>query len=148
MSKPFRTLIRVRYAECDAQLVVFNARYGDFVDLAITEYVRALFGSYQNVMAQGYDYQVVKLTTEFKAPTKFDDVVSMSVAVSKLGNTSFSFQIEFREYFSDRLLATAEIVYVMMTCPGYEKVSIPDFFREALQQGAPDQVVNFAGIDL
>lgn len=148
MSKPFRTLIRVRYAECDAQLVVFNARYGDFVDLAITEFVRVLFGSYQNLMEQGYDYQVVKLVTEYKSPAKFDDVLAISIDVGKIGNSSFSFVLEFREYFSNRLVATSEIVYVMMSCPAYEKIPIPDFFREKLNQGAPDVVVNYAGIEL
>ena len=148
MAKPFRTLIRVRYAECDAQLVVFNARYGDFVDLAVTEYVRVLFGSYQDLMDGGYDYQVVRLATEYKSPAKFDDVLSISVEVSKLGNTSFTYRLEFREYFSDRLIAVSEIVYVMMSCPAYEKIPVPDFFREKLEQGAPGVVVNYAGVAL
>lgn len=148
MSQPFRVLIRVRYAECDAQLVVFNARYGDYVDLATTEFMRVLFGSYQAVMEMGYDYQVVRLATDYKSAAKFDDVLSISVAVTKLGNSSFSYQLEFREYFSDRLVAVTEIVYVMMTCPAYEKISIPDFFREKLQQGAPDQILNYAGINI
>jgi acyl-CoA thioester hydrolase len=39
--KPFRYYLRVRYSECDSQKVVFNARYGEYVDLAVTEYVRA-----------------------------------------------------------------------------------------------------------
>ena len=42
MSLPFRFYFRVRYAECDAQKVVFNARYGDYVDLGFTEFLRAL----------------------------------------------------------------------------------------------------------
>lgn len=37
MSQPFRIYIRVRYQECDSQHVVFNARYGDFIDLAIRD---------------------------------------------------------------------------------------------------------------
>lgn len=148
MSRPFRTLIRVRYGECDAQQVVFNARYGDFVDLAVTEYIRILFGSYQEVLAQGYDYQVVHLSFDFKSPARFDDVVSISVEPDKMGNTSFSFLLECREFYSDRLLTTAEIVYVMVNCPNYEKISIPDFFRTKLTEGAPDQVSNYAGIDL
>ena len=147
-AQAFRTLVRVRYAECDAQLVVFNARYGDFVDLAVTEYVRALFGSYQNVMDQGYDYQVVKLSTEFKSSAKFDDVLAISVEVAKLGNTSFALTVEFKEFYSERLVAVSEIVYVMMTCPAYEKVAIPDFFREKFNQGAPGVIMNYAGIEL
>jgi acyl-CoA thioesterase FadM len=39
--KPVSTvLVRVRFAECDAQNVVFNARYGDYVDVAVSEYYR------------------------------------------------------------------------------------------------------------
>ena len=40
---PFRYYTRVRYQDCDAQHVVFNARYGDYVDLAVTEFLRATF---------------------------------------------------------------------------------------------------------
>ena len=37
MSGHFRYYLRVRYGECDAQKVVFNARYADYIDLATTE---------------------------------------------------------------------------------------------------------------
>ena len=33
-SHPFRYYMRVRFQECDAQHVVFNARYGDYIDIA------------------------------------------------------------------------------------------------------------------
>ena len=45
MSAIFRFRFRVRYGECDAQQIVFNARWADYVDLATTEYTRVLFGS-------------------------------------------------------------------------------------------------------
>ena len=51
MSAPFRYYLRVRYAECDAQKVVFNARYGAFVDLGFTEFLRAL--GYGEALADG-----------------------------------------------------------------------------------------------
>jgi len=37
VSEPFRFIFRVRYAECDPQQIVFNARWGDYVDIAATE---------------------------------------------------------------------------------------------------------------
>ena len=39
--KPFRYFVRVRYQDCDSQHVVFNARYGDYIDLAVTEFLAA-----------------------------------------------------------------------------------------------------------
>jgi hypothetical protein len=38
----FRHRLRVRYGEIDSQAVLFNARYLDYVDIAITEYFRGL----------------------------------------------------------------------------------------------------------
>ncbi|NJM50545.1 MAG: hypothetical protein HC843_06370 [Sphingomonadales bacterium] len=38
----FHHQFRVRWAETDAQGIVFNARYLDYADIAITEYWRAL----------------------------------------------------------------------------------------------------------
>jgi len=34
--KPFRYYLRVRYVECDAQKVVFNSRYAEYVDVSVT----------------------------------------------------------------------------------------------------------------
>jgi acyl-CoA thioesterase FadM len=39
---PFRYYLRVRYAECDAQKVVFHSRYAEYTDVAINEFFRAL----------------------------------------------------------------------------------------------------------
>ena len=57
MSEPFRFRFRVRYNECDAQLVVFNARYADYVDLAMTEFMRALFQTGYDMAAKGYPWR-------------------------------------------------------------------------------------------
>ena len=55
MREPFRFRFRVRYNECDAQQVVFNARYADYVDLAMTEFMRALGRDYKARLARGLD---------------------------------------------------------------------------------------------
>ena len=44
LSEHFNFLLRVRYGECDAQQVVFNARYADYIDIAMTEYFREVVG--------------------------------------------------------------------------------------------------------
>ncbi len=91
----FRYYLRVRYGECDAQKVVFNARYADYIDLSTIEFLRALgFGS---ALVNGtLDYQLVKLTLEWKAPARFDQVLELSVRATQLGNTSFTISTELR----------------------------------------------------
>ena len=143
MSEPFCYCLRVRYGECDGQKVVFNARYGDYVDLASTEYFRALgFGA--EIVDGRLDYQLVRQTTEWKAAARFDDVLAASVSTTGIGTTSFTLTVEFRRRGEDRLLVRSETVYVTVT-PALTKTPLPDDFRAALERGAPGIVVSHAG---
>ena len=51
MTQRFRYYLRVRYQDCDAQKVVFNARYGDYFDVACIEFLRAALPSPQAMAA-------------------------------------------------------------------------------------------------
>ena len=147
-SKPFTYLIRVRYYECDAQQVVFNARYGDYVDTAATEFFRALFGDYKNLLAQGLDTQVVKQTIQWQAPARFDDVLAIKVKTGRIGNTSFQLDITLLDFTNGRAIATCEIVYVMVDAANFTKKPIPELIRRQLHGGAPGVIANHAGADL
>jgi hypothetical protein len=61
MADRFRYYFRVRYGDCDAQKVVFSARYGAYADISTLEFLRAL--GYGEAVATGtLDYSVVKQT--------------------------------------------------------------------------------------
>lgn len=141
----FCVLLRVRYAECDAQSVVFNARYGDYVDLVATEFYRAAFSSYQQMLEQGVDTQVVSLKTDWFAPARFDDVLECRLTVKSIGNTSFTLEVHFSNHLTGQAIAVSQIVYVTVTPHGHQKISIPDFFREKLTAPLVGKV-NLAGI--
>jgi acyl-CoA thioester hydrolase len=79
LSEHFTLLLRVRYGECDAQQVVFNARYADYIDIAMTEYFREAVGGFQYLLEQGLDNQVVSLHIDWHSSAKFDDVLAISV---------------------------------------------------------------------
>ena len=138
-------LLRVRYAECDAQGVVFNARYGDYVDIAATEFYRALFGGYDQLLARGLDTQVVNYQISWQAPARFDQVLRIEVATLKVGNSSFTLQLSFRDHDSNTGIADAQITYVMVTAGDHGKTPIPDDVRLRLEKGAPDCVTDHAG---
>ncbi|WP_166268801.1 acyl-CoA thioesterase [Marinobacter caseinilyticus] len=144
---PFEFRFRVRYGECDAQGVVFNARYGDYVDIAVNEYIRTLFGSYQNLLDTDSDIQVVSLTTNWKAPGRFDDVLCATIAPGQLGNSSFSLHLVFRRFSDGEELASADITYVMISPAQASKKIIPDNLRHILDQGASGIVISHAGED-
>jgi acyl-CoA thioester hydrolase len=142
-SERFRYFIRVRYSECDAQKVVFNSRYGDYVDLAAAEYLRAL-GYEKEIQTAELDYQLVKQTTEWRAPARYDQVLEISVATKHLGTTSFTLQTDFRIAGEERVIAASETVYVHVDTHTLAKAPLPPRLREALTIGARGVSVDHA----
>lgn len=131
ISPSFTHSLRVRYGECDAQKVVFNARYGDYVDIAVLEFMRALPMG-ERFLNGELDYQLVKQTTEWFAPARFDDELAITVAVVRLGNTSFTLRADFRLAGADAVIARSETVYVLMDGASLQKISLPAEIRAAL----------------
>jgi acyl-CoA thioester hydrolase len=145
-SAPFTLLLRVRYGECDAQHVVFNARYGDYADIAMNEFLRALVGGYDKLLAAGIDTQVVRLVTDFRSPARFDEVLAITVATSFIANTSFALTMQMALHSSGRVVATTTATYVMVTANTHQKMRVPDDIRNLLHAGAPGVLVNQAGV--
>lgn len=144
MTAPFRYYFRIRYGECDAQKVAFNSRYGDYVDLAAAELFRAL--GYEKEMQSGeLDYQLVKQTTEWRAPARYDQVVEASVSTRHIGNTSFSLLTEFRIAGDERVIVTTETVYVYVDTRTLTKMSLPQHLRDALTRAAAGECADHAG---
>lgn len=143
---PFTLLLRVRYGECDAQQVVFNARYGDYADIAMNEFLRAVVGGYDKLLAAGLDTQVVRLVTDFRSPARFDEVLAITVQTSSVGNTSFVLTMRMTLHGSERLVADTSATYVMVTAGAHQKIRVPDDLRERLLAGAPGALVDQAGL--
>ena len=110
--KFFHTL-RVRYAEVDAQGIVFNSHYLTYFDCAITEYYRKIKYNYiSEVKKSKKDFHVIKTTIEYKKPISFDQVIDLGVKISKIGNTSLTFDISIYSNRKNILLAEGNIIQV------------------------------------
>ena len=144
MTEPFRLHLRVRYAECDAQGIVFNARWGEYVDVAVTEYIRALFGGVPE--SAELDWRLVKQTTEWHAPGRYDDVLDIRVRPVRVGTTSFVIATELRRLADQAHLVDVETVYVVVDPKAGTKRPVPDRHRAALEVGAPGIVIDQSGM--
>lgn len=144
VAEPFRLLLRVRYGECDPQGIVFNARYGDYLDVAACEYCRALFGGVD--ASTGIDWRLVRQLTEWKAPARFDDVLEIHVVTRAVGTTSFTLGFEARRFPSGPTLVTSVTVYVVVDPRTGQKLPVPERHREALVTGAAGMLVDQAAV--
>jgi acyl-CoA thioester hydrolase len=133
MGQTFTHRIRVRYSECDAQGVVFNANYYAYYDLLITELWREALGGYQAMVDAGVDMSVVESKARYTAPARFDDELDLTARISRLGNTAMSTAISITRASDGAHLIDGEIRHVFIDPSTYTKVQIPDDIRAGLE---------------
>jgi acyl-CoA thioester hydrolase len=131
VGQPFRHQLRVRYAECDPQGVVFNAHYLAYFDASITELWRAALGSYQAMLDQGVDIVVAEAQVRFRAPARFDDQLTLEIAITRLGNTSIT--STHRISRSREVIVEGMLRHVVVDRPALTKTPIPDWLRARLE---------------
>ncbi|MDQ3102288.1 MAG: acyl-CoA thioesterase [Actinomycetota bacterium] len=125
--------LRVRYAECDPQGVVFNSRYLEYFDIGLTELWREALGSYDGVMVEhGVDIVVAEATVRYHAPLRFDDLFDVRVALARLGTTAMTTGIELLR--GPDLVAEGELRHVFVGRVTATKTTIPYPIRAALQR--------------
>lgn len=84
--------LRVRWGECDMQGIVFNPHYMAYVDVALTEYWRAIGMVYPAALAEfGLDSFMVAAQQSYRAPARFDDDVDVAFRTAFIGTTSLRF---------------------------------------------------------
>ncbi len=90
----FGVPVRVRWQECDAQGIAFNGSYLGWLEVAQAEYFRNLGFSIYRVAAAGYfDSAVAKITVEYKAPVRVDEMLDLRARVARIGNTSLILEV-------------------------------------------------------
>ncbi len=127
---PFVHRLRVRYHECDQQGRVFNAHYFAYFDIALTELWREAFGSYEQMLREGYDVVVADASARFKGAAAFDDEIDVAMTIANLGDTSMTTDIEVLR--DGDVLVQGRMVHVWVDATSYEKSPIPERARERL----------------
>jgi YbgC/YbaW family acyl-CoA thioester hydrolase len=129
----FRLLdrLRVRWAEIDAQHVVFNVHYLMYFDTALSAYWRALAVPYAQTMASlGGDLYMRKATLEYLGSARYDDVLDIGVRCERIGTTSMTFSTAvFRQ---ERCLVHGELVYVFAGPATQTPRPVPAVLRETM----------------
>jgi acyl-CoA thioester hydrolase len=137
VGRPFAHTLRVRYAECDPQGVVFNAHYLAYFDTSITELWRAAFGSYQAMMDRGVDLVVGEAQLRFRSPARFDDMLTLEVAVTRIGSTSIA--SSHRIGRDGELLVEGMLRHVLVDRETLRKTAVPGWIRDQLEPWTVDE---------
>jgi len=121
----------VRWAEIDAQQIVFNGHYLMYFDTAMSAYWRALAMPYAATMhGWGGDLYVRKATLEYHASARYDEVLHVGLRCARVGTSSITFGgAVFRQ---DQALVEGELVYVFADPQAQVSRPVPDALRAAL----------------
>lgn len=131
----------MRWAEVDAQKIVYNPHYLMYFDVGMTEYMRAIGFRYpEGLTESGTDFYAVNANANFRASALYDDELEIAVRVSHLGRTSFVFAIcIFRD---DALLVDGSLTYVNASVESKKSVLLPQLFTDrvvAYEQTPPER---------
>lgn len=126
---------RVRYHETDQQGFLFNSRYLEITDVALTEFTRSIGWPYQQLLRAGADPSLVRAEIDFKAPARFDDVLDVDVVCTRVGTASFSTLTRMTRAGTE--IAEVRITYVNVDAATAKSRPLPAAVADALRASIP-----------
>lgn len=77
------------------------------------------------------DMVVAELSVEFRGSARFDDLVTLSAEIERLGNTAMTTRLQLHR--GDELLVEGRLRHVIVDRENWEKTAIPEWLREGLE---------------
>lgn len=132
----------VRFAETDAQGIVFYGQYVTYQDETFTEYMEAVGFPYDALRQRSWDVHVVNVELDYRAPATFRDRLVNAMRVAAIHDTSIAFDYRCRRAADDAVLVEGSVTHVAVDEEGTPR-RVPEEFRDAVvafQETPPDPV--------
>lgn len=130
----FSTRFRVRYAEIDGQRIVFNSRYLEYADVAVTEFWE--WTGIAEALADVWpttEFNVRRTEIDYLRPFRLGDTVEAFVRIEKLGTTSLTKRFELAHAETGELHTVITMVSVHVDLETGRPVALPDAIRTVLE---------------
>ena len=129
----FSARFKVRYAEIDAQAVVFNSRYLEYADVAVTE-----FWAWTGIAAAvpewaRTEFHVRRSEIDYLKPFVWGDEIEAFVRVERVGASSLTQRFELCHAATGELHCTITMVIVNVDLATHSSAPISDAIRGFLQ---------------
>jgi acyl-CoA thioester hydrolase len=126
------TTVRVRFCETDLMGIVHHATYLVYFEAGRVEWLRRRGIVYSDWIARGIQVPVATAELQYRAPSRFDDVLAIETTLVRLRTVSLDYT--YRILREETLIAEGA---TRLACiDGQSKLlRIPDDIREALLAG-------------
>jgi acyl-CoA thioester hydrolase len=129
---PVSITFAVRFSEMDAQGIVHNAAYLIWFENARIAYIARLPGGYAGMVERGIDVTTVEAHVRYRAPTRFDDVLTAYVRVGEMKGPRFRFEYSIER--GDEIVAEGWTVHACVDAATLRPVRIPADLRETIER--------------
>ena len=120
--------IRVRYVEVDQMGALHHSRFWIYFEMGRTELLRAQGAAYADLEAAGVFFVVAKCAAKFRAPARYDDVLTLTTRTTKQGAARIDHAYELKRNADGKLLATAETTLACVNRDG-KIIAIPESMK-------------------
>lgn len=125
------TTLRVRYGETDKMGIVYYGNYATYLEQGRTEWLRDIGFSYKWMEDNGIHLPVVELSVKYKAPARYDDVLTVTTTLKKIPTYSIEFTYEIHNQ-EGQLLITGETSLVFVNSITNKLQRAPTYLLEKL----------------
>ncbi len=129
----FNWQVRVYYEDTDGGGVVYHSNYLNFMERARTEWLRHL-GFEQTYLRDELNiiFVVHSMQIAFKKPAKFNDLLTITSQLAKIGRGSFEFLQKIT--INQQTLVEAQVKVACVDAISFKPVGIPEQIRLKMEQ--------------
>ena len=132
-NQTFNWSIRVYYEDTDSGGVVYHSNYLNFMERARTEWLRQLdFEQTYLKDTLNIIFVVHSMQIAFKKPAKFNDMLTITCELHKVGHSSFEFLQKI--IFNQQTLAEAQVKLACVNALTFKPVGIPNQIKSTMEQ--------------
>ena len=130
----FSTRFKVRYAEIDGQKIVFNSRYLEYADYAVSG-----FWEWTGMAALGPEWTAAEFNVrhteiDYLRPFTYGDEIEAFVRIARVGGTSLTQRFELCHALTGELHCVIEMVIVHVDLDAGRPKPIEGAVRAALER--------------
>ncbi|MEB3330490.1 MAG: thioesterase family protein [Candidatus Sericytochromatia bacterium] len=130
LPSPVDEPIRVRYAETDAQGIVYHANHVIYFEVGRGAFLRAQGFDYNAFEAGGHLMVVADVSVKYRAPARYDDALVVRTSLEEVGWASLVFAYRLQK--GETLVAEGRSTHVCLDRTG-RPVALPADLRAALE---------------
>ncbi|HKS42799.1 MAG TPA: thioesterase family protein [Blastocatellia bacterium] len=137
---PYKTTLAVRFGDVDKAGIVYYPRIFHYLHIAqedfFADHVRIAY--HRLIEDEGLGFPTVSDSTDFLKVLKYGDTLDIIVYISRVGNSSATFEFRVYRAGTDDLLVRSSQVKVAIRMDTWEKVEIPEKYRKIFKDCKAD----------